>query len=351
MTIWQSSADGFESKSRARSFRSVWPASRRARCSWSTTCGRRRSSARRGAGATPSGTHRSRRLRRAAAPRRPRGVRRHRRRWRCCRPAGADRAARPRGGRGARRGVLLVVQVLLGHYCPYCCVADVSGARERLVAACASGYRAARGRRRRAWLRSAGAACWSWRRPCRSSSGFRLDRHRAAGHRRRDGAAPAPGMVTVVDFVDFECPFCRMTHRSSSPSSRRTRTASASCGARCRCRCTPTRMDAARAACCAERLGKGDAMADALFTAPVEDAHARGVREGRRAAGPLARPVPRLRRRPGDRRAHRGRPGRVQGRRRLRPAHDLDRRRQLVGARSKEEIAKIVDEELAASGG
>jgi predicted DsbA family dithiol-disulfide isomerase len=30
-------------------------------------------------------------------------------------------------------------------------------------------------------------------------------------------------------------------------------------------------MDAARGACCAEKLGKGEAMANALFTAPVED--------------------------------------------------------------------------------
>ena len=29
-------------------------------------------------------------------------------------------------------------------------------------------------------------------------------------------------------------------------------------------------MDAARASCCAERLGKGESMANALFTAPVE---------------------------------------------------------------------------------
>jgi predicted DsbA family dithiol-disulfide isomerase len=33
----------------------------------------------------------------------------------------------------------------------------------------------------------------------------------------------------------------------------------------------PHALDAARAACCGELLGKGDAMADALFSAPVED--------------------------------------------------------------------------------
>jgi predicted DsbA family dithiol-disulfide isomerase len=85
--------------------------------------------------------------------------------------------------------------------------------------------------------------------------------------------AKAPkGQVVVVDFADFECPFCRMTHeeleplleahkgqvkvvRELVPLTRIHRHA----------------LDAARAACCGELLGKGDAMANALFSAPVEE--------------------------------------------------------------------------------
>jgi len=77
--------------------------------------------------------------------------------------------------------------------------------------------------------------------------------------------------VTVVDFVDFECPFCRMTHALLAPllAAHRDRI-------RCVRRQVPLRshphaQDAARAACCGEALGKGNEIADALFSAPVEE--------------------------------------------------------------------------------
>jgi protein-disulfide isomerase len=76
------------------------------------------------------------------------------------------------------------------------------------------------------------------------------------------------GQVTVVEFVDFECIFCRRAHASISavvarhldgirlvrkqvPLTRR----------------HPHALAAARASLCADGLGKGDAMADALFRA------------------------------------------------------------------------------------
>jgi predicted DsbA family dithiol-disulfide isomerase len=88
---------------------------------------------------------------------------------------------------------------------------------------------------------------------------------------RDELAQSPPGVVTVVDFVDFECPFCRMTHAELRP------LLEAHAGhVRLVRRQAPLRshahaMDAARSACCAEKLGKGDEMADALFTAPVEE--------------------------------------------------------------------------------
>jgi predicted DsbA family dithiol-disulfide isomerase len=88
---------------------------------------------------------------------------------------------------------------------------------------------------------------------------------------RELSAAPA-GEVTVIDFVDFECPFCRMTNAALSPilAAHRDHIHLV------RKQVPLTRMhehalDAARASCCGERLGKGDAMADALFSAPVDD--------------------------------------------------------------------------------
>jgi uncharacterized membrane protein/predicted DsbA family dithiol-disulfide isomerase len=75
------------------------------------------------------------------------------------------------------------------------------------------------------------------------------------------------GKVTVVDFVDFECPFCRMTHGDFSPI-----IAANAEKVRVVRKQVPLSMheharDAARTACCGELLGQGDRVADALFTA------------------------------------------------------------------------------------
>jgi predicted DsbA family dithiol-disulfide isomerase/uncharacterized membrane protein len=78
------------------------------------------------------------------------------------------------------------------------------------------------------------------------------------------------GKVTVVDFIDFECPFCRMTHKALAP------LLAAHAGKvhvvrkNVPLRMHAHAMDAAKAACCAEEMGQGDAMADALASAPAE---------------------------------------------------------------------------------
>jgi protein-disulfide isomerase len=88
----------------------------------------------------------------------------------------------------------------------------------------------------------------------------------------REVARAPKGKALVVDFVDYECPFCRENHaafaavlqaasgrvvvvRKQVPLTRMHRHA----------------MDAARAACCGEVLGKGDPMSDALISAPVAE--------------------------------------------------------------------------------
>lgn len=79
-----------------------------------------------------------------------------------------------------------------------------------------------------------------------------------------------PGMATVVEFVDFECPFCR----ALAP---RLDAAIADAGVPVRVvrKMTPLRihphaLTAALAWCCADAQGKGDAMAAALFAAPAD---------------------------------------------------------------------------------
>jgi len=79
------------------------------------------------------------------------------------------------------------------------------------------------------------------------------------------------GQVTVIDFVDFECPFCRMTHAEVAPLVAEHRSQVRLVRKQVPLSMHPHAMDAARAACCGEALGEGDVMADALFTAAVDD--------------------------------------------------------------------------------
>jgi predicted DsbA family dithiol-disulfide isomerase len=83
-------------------------------------------------------------------------------------------------------------------------------------------------------------------------------------------AATPAGMVTIVEYVDFECPFCRAMNDDLS---------AVIAAHRDRVRIVrkqvpliavhPHALAAARASVCADELGKGDAMADALFHAPL----------------------------------------------------------------------------------
>ena len=79
-----------------------------------------------------------------------------------------------------------------------------------------------------------------------------------------------PGVATVVDFVDFECPFCRKFAPVLDAA-----VVAAKVPVRVVRKMTPLHMHphaltAALAWCCADAQGKGDAMATALFAAPVD---------------------------------------------------------------------------------
>lgn len=101
--------------------------------------------------------------------------------------------------------------------------------------------------------------------------------HRDAGRAAPTTAAlPAPiaelqepGRAVVVDFADFECPFCRtFHHRFVEAMSRLDRAAAATVTIHRKMvplSQHPGAMPAARAYVCAEAQQRGDAMADALF--------------------------------------------------------------------------------------
>ena len=163
---------------------------------------------------------------------------------------------------------LIVVQVRLGRFCPYCLVADASGVASALAASS------------RLWVAGGEPAPWpavgAGAALVMATLGVPLALGLREGPVPRvilDEMASTPrGQTTVVDFVDFECPFCRMTNESLEPllAARRGKVRLVRRMVPLT-RIHPHAMDAARAACCANRLGKGDAMAYALFRAPVED--------------------------------------------------------------------------------
>lgn len=80
------------------------------------------------------------------------------------------------------------------------------------------------------------------------------------------------GRVTIVDFIDFECPFCRMLHgRLTAAIDQATK---AGVDVRVVRKMVPLAkhpgaLPAAIAWCCATNQGKGDAMAEALIAAPT----------------------------------------------------------------------------------
>jgi len=117
------------------------------------------------------------------------------------------------GGAGLIGVLLLVLQLLIGQLCPYCCVADVSG----LVSLGVAAWRLRDARDAEpsvSWrLGSAGSLALAAGVPL--LTGFRIDVTPAVIH--AEMAKTPRGEVTVVDFVDFECPFCRMTHAEIAP--------------------------------------------------------------------------------------------------------------------------------------
>ena len=78
----------------------------------------------------------------------------------------------------------------------------------------------------------------------------------------------APGKLNVVEFADFQCPACRRYHEVLKPILQRYGERVHFVRLHKPLASHPFAQDAAQAAVCAERLGKLEPMADALFTAP-----------------------------------------------------------------------------------
>ncbi|HMG54485.1 MAG TPA: vitamin K epoxide reductase family protein [Kofleriaceae bacterium] len=84
-------------------------------------------------------------------------------------------------------------------------------------------------------------------------------------------AAQTPGAATVVEIVDFECPFCRRMQDLLSAAIAQIRTPVHVVRKMLPLSIHPHAQAAALAYCCADAQGKGDDMAAALFAAPPGD--------------------------------------------------------------------------------
>jgi protein-disulfide isomerase/uncharacterized membrane protein len=165
--------------------------------------------------------------------------------------------------------LLLAAQWTLGRFCPFCCVADASAVASAFVA----WWRLLRAPDAPSpplvWV-YAGAGSMVLVALLPMTIGWRLASRPPEVIRAEIARTPS-GQVTVVDFVDFECPYCRLTNAALAPILEEHKVRLRVVRRQVPLRMHPHALDAARAACCGERLGRGDAMVSALFSAPVDD--------------------------------------------------------------------------------
>jgi uncharacterized membrane protein/predicted DsbA family dithiol-disulfide isomerase len=190
-------------------------------------------------------------------------------------------------GAGFAGALLLAAQWALGHFCPYCAVVDASAIASAFV-----GVWRLVGPGPVSPPRSfvyVGAAAIVSAAVVPIGVGWGLGARIPAVIAAENARTP-PGQVTVVDFVDFECPYCRMTQAELAPVLEAHRGRVRVVRKQVPLRMHPHALDAARAACCAERPGKGDAMASALFSAPVDDLTPAGCEKIAQSVGILSDP-------------------------------------------------------------
>lgn len=182
---------------------------------------------------------------------------------------------------------LIAIQIRMGVFCRVCMVVDVSAlilftaALGRLRAVPGEPWLEAYTGKGAMWLKPAfvGAMLLAVAAPVAVGFSRPLPPPSAQGAPEavwplieREMRATQKGRVTVVDFVDFECPFCRLTHEAFAPVLAKYEGQLRVVQKQVPLRSIhPHALDAARAACCGDKLGKGKSMADALFAAPAEE--------------------------------------------------------------------------------
>ena len=134
------------------------------------------------------------------------------------RPVGPARAERAASVAALVGGLLLAAQASLASFCPYCSCQRCERWPARRSRGGVSPGRQASDLVVRHQRRRRGALVLAALVP--AGGGLHLAARADAtpqGHTRRLSSSAPGGKVTVVDFVDFECPFCRMTHAELAP--------------------------------------------------------------------------------------------------------------------------------------
>lgn len=174
---------------------------------------------------------------------------------------------------------LLVVQASMKKWCPYCIVADVSA----LVLMGMSVARALKEwdppATRRQVVGGLVAACLAIGVPMAYGMSKRVIPAEVPSVIAAEMKKTGSGKVTVVDFVDFECPFCRMTHTELKPLLDERKAKVRVVRKHVPLRMHPHAVDAARTACCGAQQGKEEEITEALFTAPPETLTREGCEE------------------------------------------------------------------------
>lgn len=168
-------------------------------------------------------------------------------------------------------------QVVLGNYCWLCLVVDVS-----LVAAALLALANARALRGQPSVPPGPLSLGGWCALVLVLIGAPLAWSQVRSPERIPGEIAAlytPGKINVIEFVDFQCPHCRRLHAVLQP-------LIVEYGERVAFQRLhrplpqhPFADPAARAAICAEAQGRGEPMADRLFSVQLDDAAIRAAAE------------------------------------------------------------------------
>ena len=160
-------------------------------------------------------------------------------------------------------GLIVLQATVIGAWCKLCLVADPAAIVYALAVAAGASTVRVTPPRAFATLAAAGAVLGALALWTRVPAGPELPPGTPAFVAR----AQVPGKLTIVEVLDFECPFCRRIQAQLAAAIERAGVEVEVVRKMLPLPRHPHAMPAALAYCCADAQGKGEAMAHALFTA------------------------------------------------------------------------------------